>query len=51
MKGFFPHEKLEVYAYALEFAKKGATLLDTRPRFVAVNRPLDRATESINSRQ
>ena len=47
MPQFFPHEKLEVYAHALSFAKLSAALIDSWPSIMAVCDQLDRATESI----
>jgi four helix bundle protein len=47
MTQFFPHEKLEVYAHALSFAKMAAALIDSWPAVMAVCDQLDRATESI----
>jgi len=47
VRQFFPHEKLEVYAHALTFAKVAAALIDSWPAGFAVCDQLDRATESI----
>jgi four helix bundle protein len=47
MTQLFPHEKLQVYAHAVSFAKIAAALLDSWPSAVAVYGQLDRATESI----
>jgi four helix bundle protein len=47
MSQYFPHENLEVYAYALSFAKSAAALIDSWPAVFAVCDQLDRATESI----
>ncbi|MCY2995695.1 MAG: four helix bundle protein [Planctomycetota bacterium] len=47
MPQFFPHEKLEVYAHALSFAKLSVALIDSWPSIMAVCDQLDRATESI----
>lgn len=47
MPQFFPHEKLEVYAHALSFAKLAAALIDCGPTVMAVCDQLDRATESL----
>jgi four helix bundle protein len=47
MTQFFPHEKLEVYAHALQFAKLATALIDSWPSVMAVCGQLDRATESI----
>jgi hypothetical protein len=47
MTQFFPHEKLQVYAHALSFARMAAALIDSWPSVMAVCGQLDRATESI----
>jgi four helix bundle protein len=47
MTQLFPHEKLQVYAHAVSFAKMAASLVDSWPSTIAVCGQLDRATESI----
>lgn len=47
MPQYFPHENLEVYAHALNFAKLAAALIDSWPAVFAVCDQLDRAAESI----
>ncbi|MBC8870527.1 MAG: four helix bundle protein [Planctomycetes bacterium] len=47
MTQFFPHEKLDVYAHALGFAKTATALIASWPAVMAVSDQLGRATESI----
>jgi four helix bundle protein len=47
MPHYFPHEKLDVYAHAVNFAKSTAALIDSWPTVFAVCDQLDRATESV----